>query len=117
MDSPARYLFARSLRAVKKKKVYIYMYIFEATNSIRRSFVRRIKKIIFQVFKLFSSFDRERRKKKEDVWKFRRERGKLEFEKEGGDKLANFLFVLSGGERRGETGRGDERILQKDKKK
>lgn len=60
---------------------------------------------------------RERRKKKEDVWKFRRERGKLEFEKEGGDKLANFLFVLSGGERRGETGRGDERILQKDKKK
>lgn len=47
--------------------------------------------------------EEKKEERRPDVWQFRRERGKLEFEKEGGDKLANFLFVLSGGRLVGET--------------
>ena len=54
---------------------------------------------------MFSSLDHERGEKKKEEMRpgdvfgsFDEKRGKLEFEKEGGDKLANFLFVLSEGD-------------------
>lgn len=78
------------------------MYIFEATNPIRRSFVRRIKKIIFQVFKLFSSFDREKGERKKRMFGSFDENEVNSNSKKKAETSSPIFFSSSRGERGGE---------------